>query len=149
MDDLWPEDLVNDAPISAPVALLRLQANALEGKTSKKLKGEVNALKSEDKKFKYTFDLYAPKLAYRYTLFVISYGVEAYPVDLTPDSSILKELNEADSDPEKPHRYRTSLKAADQTELLDVLKRILGCRFTRNSIRALVAQVDAESDPKR
>ena len=93
-EDFWPP--IDDAEdVNSPVVLLRKQADALTEKSGRRLRGRVStatirlsyealqALRLDDNTdtFTHVFSIEVPALDdYRYTLFSVSQGIEAYPV---------------------------------------------------------------------
>ena len=85
--NLWPEDIAvsEDVP---PVSILKEQGALLRGRTNELVEGQVRGTPSDyGRKYRYAFELVAPALdGYRYELFSITHGAEAYPLEIDWDS---------------------------------------------------------------
>ena len=99
MHDLWPEDIGPIPESKGPVIILREQASLLGKKTNNLVEAEVVQLEPSrpeppivavqiepsmfETRFNYAFLIVAPPLNnYRYKLFTISHGIDAYPVTI-------------------------------------------------------------------
>ncbi len=88
--DLWPATL-DPVPEKAPATILKEQASALARKTQWKLRGSVETAVGRHG-FTHTFQIIVPALQdYTYDLFVVSHGLEFYPVKVA-DGGSTKEL---------------------------------------------------------
>ena len=137
---LWPDDLVAESMPSTPAGLLREQADGLEEKTKGELKAEVHEVHRDglgESEFSYSFDLFAPRIAYRYSLFDIEHGPAQYPTRIYVDNRIGSELGWA-TGPNPSGRPRKEANSDD--ELRDALREVFGSSFTRNVVRGLLAQ---------
>jgi hypothetical protein len=135
--DLWPADLNATVP-DTPVSVIRAQANVLTERTEKQIVGEVNSIRSaNDTNFKYSFDLYVPAIRYRYTLFTLSYGIQGYPVEISPDAAIAKEIA-------SPDLFFLPLNAASEAEFVSILEKIFRAETTRRAINSLLGHIESE-----
>ena len=122
-NDLWPQDLVQDATIRTPVAVLREQAAFLGEHTKKVITAEVTSTSSGDyQSFVHSLRLIAAALGnYRYELLKVSHSLLLYPVMLTGEKFA-------------PRR------CANESELRVALGDVFTSDDTRKIINALIAQ---------
>lgn len=136
MEDLWPNDFETLDYVRAPVTILREQASLLGKKTRNLVEAEVLAFPERNGKslFRYRFYLKAPSIDYRYGLFGIRHGMPIYPVLFEIDQVIAKELGVA-----KP-----AIRAKEEKDFIQILRRILNTDNTRQVVRSLLAQMNPE-----
>jgi len=140
MTDLWPDDL-HVVQLKSPVALLQEQAALLGQKTQNLVEARIRNLSGSFTKllrpidngaFLLSFEIVTPTLAsYSFRLFTIQYGVELYPLFLTPDGDILQEF--------KLVRRATAIQIMNETELVYALRVIFNAEKTKFVIRSLLA----------
>ena len=141
---LWPDDLVAEPASSTPAKILREQAEELESKTSGELEAQVHRDGRGVADFSYSFDLYAPRIDYRYSLFSIEHGPEQYPARVYVDDRVGRQLG-WNTGPNPAGLPRTEV--TDDDELRDALRMIFGSEFTKKVVRGLLAQsVDSGSE---
>src|SRR4051794_24641700 len=89
MQDLWPDELIFDSKIKAPVTILKEQASLLGKKTKNIVEGLVGVGTPPEfwpsggessAQFSYSFYLTAPAINYTYRLFAIAHPIEMYPL---------------------------------------------------------------------
>lgn len=151
--DLWPEDLIGQPEIKAPVTILKEQASLLGKKTKNLIEAEVRPdqevetpttlerimgqtrprLLLNEGEFRYDFYLVAKTLGYRYKLLSIQHDINLYPVAMLPDEDIMMEI----SDGQKVQKQW----AKSEPELIELLQRIFTAQKTRRVIQALLAQM--------
>ena len=155
MSDLWPED-IQSVKALAPVTIVREQGAALGKKTKNIIIGKVREYPMTRGRFSFIFVVSSPALKYEYDLFRFDYGVELYPVDVSPDSAIASELSKSvvplgrgdDDDvsfPAAPHRIvpgLTVFRSTNEEEFQDLLRKIFASGKCRQVITALMAQIE-------
>lgn len=141
-DDLWPDNLLDPEAFSPPIAIVRQQARLLGQRTGNVVMGSVDRLKSEDENFRYSFNLTVPSLSYRFSLFVLEYNVEGFPVHIILDERVARELRIK----QRVHGRAVAyvLTAGSENELVGILRLIFAAEKTRSIIRTLVAQAEEE-----
>lgn len=161
MDSLWPK--IEVTVPKPPVAILKEQASLLGMQTQNLVVAEVRpteqwsrvdtvagdpneqplqwrdwskgALAELTNQFRYSFDLVAPALNhYRYQLFVLSYGIDLYPVIFRLDSDIAAELSIA---PGQPFQVNS------EADLVEALRAIFNSSKTQRVIGAILIQSHA------
>lgn len=143
MTDLWPDDLYA-VRLKSPVALLQEQAALLGQKTQNLVEARVRDISGSFTKllrplgagdFLLSFEIITPTLgSYSFRLFTIQYGVELYPLFLTPDGDILQEF--------KLERRATTIQIMNETELVHALRVMLNAGKTKFVIRSLLAHAE-------
>lgn len=141
MPDLWPDDIATVPESKAPASILKEQASLLGMKTNNLVQAEVVRYEpgiGESEKFKHGFLIKAETLDnYRYRLFTIKHGITLYPVYISLDKDIQQEV-------------ASTLVAEDvavkcESELVDILGKILKAKKTKQVIRSLLALIEAEA----
>ena len=130
MTDLWPKDIKKDVKFTAPVKILQEQGELLGRKTNDEIIGEVRKSPQHLGDFTFSFYIKSNKINYAYKLFSIGYEIMGYPVKFWIDDDVLK--SEAHLD--------MFFNAKNETEYVDVLKKILGSDRTVTIINAMLAQ---------
>ena len=134
---LWPDDLIAEPASSTPAKTLREQASELEGRTNGELEAQVHRNGRGENTFFYSFDLFAPRIDYRYSLFSVEHGPEQYPARVYVDDRVGRQLGwETGPSPAGLPRIEVS----DDDELRDALRMIFGSEFTKRVVRGLLAQ---------
>ena len=143
--DLWPQEfLAGKTDVLAPVAVVRQQAQLLEKHTSGIVKAEVISVKSEQN-FQYSFNLYVPKLNYRFRLFSMIYGATLYPVELDIDGGVQEEIisqmvSENDNWVKRNAAWEVFSKVESEVVLIERLRTLFGAKKTKTIIQSLIAQ---------
>lgn len=136
--DLWPDDIASVTVIS-PKTIVEEQGKILGQKTNNLIVGELtkNDYLSRSYKLFYDFYLYCSSLNYSYDLFKLSFDpAENYPVDIKPDSMILKE-----SFVDFPKTNNDEVIAKSEEELIEILRKIFSSSKTRKVIAGILSQV--------
>ena len=143
---LWPDDLVADSIPSTPAGILRDQTSQLESKTKGELSAEVHRDDRGEREFSYSFDLFAPRMRYRYSLLDLVHGPEQYPAVLYVDDRVGQELGwDTGANP----AGRPRKKVDGDEELMEALRAIFGSKFTKRIVQGLLAQsVDAQREER-
>jgi hypothetical protein len=122
--NLWPDDFGKPPP--TPLGILRQQGVYLGQRTNNLVIGEVRSLAGADF-LRHFFELSAPLLGYRYTLFSIEHDpITLYPVEFKGKGSLGRDG-----------------KAANPEQFLQKLHDILSSEETRMAVQALIAQSQA------
>lgn len=129
MDSLWPD--FQDMPVKVtPRTILNQQAEALGDQFSNQIVGLVRT-RQAGHEFVNAFVLRCPSLSYTYELFRIRYGmIEIYPVLFSLEGDIAQELTGAEE-------TEGVLKADNEDDFIETLRRIFSANKTRGVIRAL------------
>jgi hypothetical protein len=135
MEDLWPEGLTQ-TKIKPTIAILRQQASLLGPKTDNLVVADTEIMRSrfrpEPNSFRYAFIIRAPTLEdYRHRLFSISHDIRLYPVIFHLDREFRAELG---VEPE------ATIEVSSETELKEILARVLQAEKTIRIIQAILAQ---------
>ncbi len=143
MIDLWPSEF-STVDQRSPLTILKEQASLLGEKTQNIVIAELEytppagGWRQNNYPFKYGFLLTCPALGnYRFGLFSIAYDIEMYPVSFILDSDVAEEIIE------QTHLepgMNGELKASNEEEFIEILKRIFSSRKTARVIRALLSQ---------
>ncbi|HUR54352.1 MAG TPA: hypothetical protein VMZ71_09485, partial [Gemmataceae bacterium] len=129
--DLWPSDLVGEATLT-PVAILRRQGEALGGRTSNFVYGEVESRPvASGAGFEHTLVLIAPFLRFRFPLVNVSHGIALYPVQVA-ETDLTK--------PTAPGSRYWSESASTEAELRAVLQKFFEQERVKTVIRSLILQ---------
>jgi len=155
MHDLWPEDIGPIPESKGPVIILREQASLLGKKTNNLVEAEVVQLAPSRPEppivalqielsmfvpiFNYAFLLVAPPLNnYRYNLFTISHGIDAYPVTINVDMKIQAEIGYTEQG--------EKLVAKSEDEFVDILKKLFSTQKTKKVIGTLLSMINSEPE---
>jgi hypothetical protein len=143
MDDLWPDDLVeNDDLKRTPVTILKEQASLLGKKTGDIVKATVeksDALYVGKKRvlgeFSYVFLIFSPTFGnYTYRLFAISHDMNIYPVRFLVDESIASEMQ---------IQAENGAIACNEEEFVKILSQILKSQKMRRLVNVILSQSKA------
>lgn len=139
MIDLWAEDIGLIA-VKTPVAILKEQASLLGRKTKNLLVGEITAWSPSPCQFGYRFNISAPAINYKYSLFAIYYDINMYPMGMILDESVADELrlNERYKDLVADQNKVTQI--ASEEMLIEILGIILKSHRTKQVVNSLLAQ---------
>ena len=141
MEDLWPDDLVDDGDLErTPVTILKEQASLLGKKTKNIVKAKVeksDALYAGRNRvlgdLSYVFLIYAPALGdYTYMLFAISHDIHLYPVRFLVDEAIANEMGL-----QQPEKVAI---ANSEQEFVTILSRILKSQKMRQIVNVIRSQ---------
>ena len=142
MIDLWPEELAA-VDQRTPLAILREQASLLGDKTQNIVVAALEEVSGVEPwcprvlPFKYAFLLTCPALShYRFRLFTIGYDIDMYPVYFDLDSDVRDELIEKTNG--KLLAPGNVIRASNEEDFTEVLKRIFSSKKTLRVIRALL-----------
>lgn len=141
---LWPDD-IGIQQAKAPVAILREQASILGNLTKNLVQGEIYGDNLEDDRFGYEFFITSPPLGnYQYKLLAIYHDISLYPVKISVERAIQKEL-------ETNFKLITLVNegggydyilAETEEEFMEALKLIFRAKKTVQVITALLSQAD-------
>lgn len=151
--DLWPDDLLSQPDIKAPITILKEQASLLGKKTKNLIEAEVRPdqevetpttleriigqtrprLLLNEGEFRYDFYLVAKTLGYRYKLLSMQHNINLYPVAVLPDEDIMAEIT---GDQEV-----RQLRAETEQQLIELMQQVFTAKKTRRVIQALLAQM--------
>lgn len=124
--DLW-DTMPDAAAIKPPVVILKEQASLLTRKTAGRLRGLVET-KASSSDIYHTFYIVAPALQnYRYGVFEVYHPILLYPVTVW----------------NAPNRPAGGLKLKNEAEFVGWLKSVLSSSEVRQTISALLAQVQS------
>ncbi len=136
MIDLWPED-IGQIKIKSPIAILKEQAALLGRKTGALLEATAGQGDTPGEDFSYKFCITAPALGlYSHRLFTIEHGIELYPLNITIDDDICREI--------APDAKDNLLRIESEEAFLEILRTIFASTKTRVLISGLLAQIDEE-----
>lgn len=145
MQDLWPEKIEYPV-IEAPVAILMRQAVALGKKTGNVVEGRVERTRTYPHRFGYSFRIVGPLLGdYSYQLFIITHGVELFPVEIMAESAIMVEVARKTGVHPREKDYEGTVVAETQDEFENILRAIFAASKTQNVVGAIIKQSQAFS----
>ncbi len=136
MKNLWPEDIGEFVPSRLPVTVLKEQAAMLGQMTKNVVEGRVS--KDYSGNFSYSLLLKPASFTYSYLLLRIDCQLEGYPVTISPETDVKKEIG---LDPDK------ALRIDSEEELLECLKKIFNTEKVKRVVAALIAQVQQGTEP--
>ncbi|TGK51140.1 hypothetical protein EHQ16_19350 [Leptospira kanakyensis] len=133
MEDLWPDNFNLKDNIRTPSKILEEQGDILEKKTSGKIQGLLHQTKSAamaNDIMEYHFGIYSKTLNYFYSFMSIRHKIELYPVEITTDYEISKQL-----------QWRSEkIEATNQSEFILLLSEIFKTDKVTQVIAAMFAQ---------
>jgi len=132
MTDLWPEEL-KTIEVRPPVLILQEQGTILGKRTKNLVLGKVRQVPAGPE-FHFVFMIDAPPLRYSFNLLELKYGINFYPLRVTPASEVRQEAFPGSSTP-----YLT---ANTEDEFLEMLSKIFRASVTQRLISALIAQME-------
>jgi hypothetical protein len=143
MDNLWPDDILPKEKIVTPSAILKEQGIILGEKTKNTIIGEVSKVMNESvntsfrREFNYVFNIKCPPLDYTYSMFMINYDIEIYPLLLSHiDKSISTELFKSES---------TTFVVKSEEEFKNILRKIFRSKKVTHILLAIQAQIYDDS----
>lgn len=153
MRDLWPEDIAPIPELKGPAIILKEQASLLGKKTKNLVEAEVVQFEPSrpgppmvqielsmfETRFNYAFLIVAPLLNnYRYKLFTISHGIDAYPVTINVDMEIRAEIGYSEQ--------REELVAKSEDEFVEILKKLFNAQKTQKIIGTLLSMINSKPE---
>ncbi|MBF0179057.1 MAG: hypothetical protein HQM03_03405 [Magnetococcales bacterium] len=143
MENFWPA-LKGDTEFS-PVSVLREQARYLAERTEWSVIAEVVASQLPEvidaSYFKYSFNLFAPSINYRYNLFSIYYDLNYFPLVVRLDEIYKNDFPE--------RRWISSVGcdgvvAHNKEQYLDLIRKILRSSVTINILSIIMSHIEEE-----
>lgn len=141
IDDLWPAEIAAPEGPVPPITVLKQQASLLGQRTNNLVEAEVETETTAPQGFlRHTFVLVAPALDfYRYELFVVEHHVtHMYPVTIKVTWG----------EKEGPEAF-LDIKAENEGQFKDGLKRVFADDETQKVIGALMAQSESKQPSRR
>jgi len=144
MIDLWP-DVLSTVDQRSPLTILKEQASLLGEKTQNIVIAVLEEASVSGAwlprvfPLNYVFLLTCPALShYRFRLFTIGYDIDMYPVYFDHDSDVREEIMEETNG--KLLGKDNIIRAANEEEFTEVLKRTFSSKKAVRVIRALLSQ---------